>query len=99
MARPGVYQDEVAQRQQAQQAEQWQQAMTIARLHSDVFGTEQGQKLLEYWVRIYIARPIVRAKDDAFAAGIREGQADVVRQLLINLETARFGPGGEPNGN
>lgn len=91
---PGVFADRADELRRAQ-GEQWTQALRIARMHADVFATEPGMALLKYWVQVFVARSIVRPNDDAYAQGIREGQADVVRQILAQLEVARTGPRGE----
>lgn len=74
------------------QRERWAQGFEIAKMHADVFNNEPGQRLLDHWIRVFLARSIVRPGEDAFAQGIREGHADVVRQLLAQLDMARLGP-------
>ena len=64
----------------------------IARLFSDTFDTVVGQALLEHMIVTFLCRPIVRPADTQFEAGIRQGQADVVMQILSNIEIARRGP-------
>jgi len=86
--------DNESDRLDTQSREAWAKGYEIAKMHADVFNTEAGQKLLSHWVKIFVARAIVRPGDDQFTAGIREGQADVVRQLLTQLEYARQGPPG-----
>jgi hypothetical protein len=92
LVQPGVFDSEPA--QDAQSREAWAKGYEIAKLHADVFNTEAGQKLMLYWIKVFVARAIVRPGDDQFSAGIREGQADVVRQALKQLEYARQGPPG-----
>ena len=72
--------------------DQWHAAMRIAKMHATVLDTEAGKLLLEHWIRTFLLRPVVRPGEDAFAQGIREGQANVIRQILGQLEFAR----GEP---
>ena len=88
----GVFDDDSPRDTQSREA--WAKGFEIAKMHADVFNTEAGQKLLAHWIKVFVARPIVRPGDDQFTAGIREGQADVVRQLLTQLEHARQGPPG-----
>ena len=78
-----------------QQVELWFEAYRVAKLHADVFSTEAGEELLKRWISVFLTRPIVRPGEDAFSQGIREGQADVIRQILYNIELARTGPPGE----
>lgn len=73
------------------QREQWAAMFGIAKSCADTFNTPAGQKFLEHLVRTFIARPIVHPADTQFAAGIRQGQADVVLQILQNLEIAKRG--------
>jgi hypothetical protein len=73
------------------QREQWAQMFGIAKLCADTFNTAPGQEFLQHLVRTFVARPIVHPADTQFAAGIRQGQADVVLQILQNLEIAKRG--------
>lgn len=75
----------------AETTEQWAAMFALAKLCADTFSTPSGQALLTWLVATFIARPTVHPNDTQFAAGIREGQADVVRQLLTNIEIARRG--------
>lgn len=93
LAQPGVFDDETA-RNDLIAREAWAKGFDIALLHASVFNTEAGQRLLAIWIKAFYAYPIVRANEDAFSQGIREGRADVVRQLLVQLEIARQGPPG-----
>lgn len=90
LTKPGVF----ASHPEEAQRERWAQGFRIAKMHADVFNSEAGQVLLAHWVQVFLARSIVRPGEDAFAQGIREGQADVVRQILAQLDMARLGPGG-----
>ena len=71
--------------------EQWAAFFTIAKMVHDTFTTEPGQKLLQQLVTTYLVRPIVHPNDTQFAAGIRQGQADVVLQILQQIELAKRG--------
>ena len=93
LAQPGVFDDQDARRELLAR-EAWAKGFEIAKLHADVFATDAGQKLLAHWLRAFYAFPIVRPGEDAFAQGIREGRADVVRQILVQIEIARQGPTG-----
>ncbi len=87
---------EIVEPTDAQKREQWAKAFAIAKMHADVFNTEAGRALLAHWEQVFIWRPIVRPNDTQFAAGIREGQADVMRQIRDQLDFARKGnPWGE----
>lgn len=94
VVQPGVFDDEEL-RNALITRELWAKNFNIALLHAQVFNTEAGEKLLGLWIRNLWANPIVRAGDDAFAQGIREGRADLVRQVLVQLEIARQGQPGE----
>jgi hypothetical protein len=94
LVQPGVFDDEAA-RNELITREAWAKGFGIAQLHAQVFNTEAGERLLQLWIRNLWANPIVRAGEDAFAQGIREGRADLVRQVLVQLEIARQGQPGE----
>lgn len=69
-----------------------------ARAHSldmlvyETFNTDAGKKLLKWMVQQTVLRPTVTATSTSFQAGIREGQNDLVRQLLAMIERTRKGP-------
>ena len=71
--------------------EQWAAFFAIAKPVHDTFTTEAGQKVLQQLVTTYLVRPIVHPNDTQFAAGIRQGQADVVLQILQQIELAKRG--------
>lgn len=89
----GMFADQI-EGQSQQQSPEWAEAMRIAKMHARVFDSDAGRELLDYWIKIFMLRPIVRAGGDIKADAIREGQANVVRQLLMQLEVARTGPEG-----
>lgn len=47
-----------------------------------------GQRVLEVMIKQTLMRPTVKPASSQFEAGIREGRADLVRQILLNLEIA-----------
>lgn len=64
-------------------------ARDIASAYFNCFNTEAGQWVIEDLVNKFLTKPIVRPGDDAYAQGVREGRADLVRQLLIQIEYAK----------
>jgi hypothetical protein len=89
---PGFTPEEADEIRKRALGDQWHSAMRIARMHAVVFDTEAGQALMQHLIRTFLCRAIVRPGEDAFAQGIREGQANVIRQILAQIEFAR----GEP---
>jgi hypothetical protein len=81
-----------------QKREQWARGFEIAMLHAQVFNTDAGRRLLDLWIRQLLTGPIVRPYENQRADGIREGRADLVRQILIQLEIAHRGQPGVNNG-
>ena len=57
-------------------------AHTVAR----TFKTPDGKKLLDALVQKYLLTDIVKADDTQFASGIKQGRADVVKQILSQIE-------------
>lgn len=51
--------------------------------------TDQGKVVLDTMIQQYLTKPVVRPDDSQFAAGIREGRADVVRSILQQIEFAK----------
>ena len=73
------------------QDENYAQAIEIAEQIHKAFKTGSGKYVLEYFVGLFLTKPIVRPGEDAFAQGIREGRADVMRQILQQIEFAKNG--------
>jgi hypothetical protein len=96
LALPGMFDAEAEEILRAAKGDRWYEAMRIAKMHAVVFDGDAGRVLLEHWIKVFLCRSIVRPNEDAFAQGIREGQANVIRQLLAQLEIARTGPGEPP---
>ena len=63
-------------------------ASDIATMYFNCFKTDFGQLVLENLVEKFLTKPIVRSGEDAYAQGIREGRADLVRQILSQIEFA-----------
>lgn len=64
-------------------------ATEIATMYFRCFDTDYGKVVIDDLVSKFLTKPIVRPNEDAFAQGIREGRADIVRQILIQLEYAK----------
>ncbi|MAN64437.1 MAG: hypothetical protein CMI60_21100 [Parvibaculum sp.] len=60
----------------------------IASQFHECFRTDAGQYVLNRLISITLLRPTVTPAATQFEAGIREGRADIVRQILTQLETA-----------
>ena len=71
--------------------ENFQKALELAGQIHQAFKEGSGKYVLEYLVSSFLTKPIVRPGEDAFAQGIREGRADVVRQILQNIEFSKQG--------
>lgn len=66
-------------------------ALELAKEIHKAFNSGSGKYVLKHLINTYLTKPIVRPGDDAFACGIREGRADVIRQILHNIEFAKKG--------
>ena len=60
----------------------------IASRFHECFRSDAGQYVLDRLIAITLLRPIVTPASSQFDAGIREGRADIVRQILTQIETA-----------
>lgn len=67
-------------------------AYALDRLAADVFGTPDGKRLLRWMVQQTVLQPTFTGSSTQFQAGIREGQNNLVRQLLAMIERAKKGP-------
>lgn len=67
-------------------------ARSLDSLAAQTFATEPGKKLLRWMVQRTVLRPTVTADSTEFQVGIREGQNDLVRQLLAMIERAKKEP-------
>lgn len=68
------------------------QAHALDMLAFSTFSTPEGKKLLRWMVQQTVLRPTVTPAGTQFQAGIREGQNDLVRQLLSMIERSQKGP-------
>ncbi len=76
----------------AEQKEKNQElAMEIAGQVHNTFRDGSGKYVLEYFIKSFLTKAIVRPGEDSFAQGIREGQADVIRQILRWIEISKTG--------
>ena len=66
-----------------------QQRDDLARLCLRVFGTEDGQKLLEWLRAVYVNVPIAAPGTDPSHAFFAEGQRNVVRDIEARINQAR----------
>jgi hypothetical protein len=61
----------------------------LARLTLRVFGSEDGQKLLQWLKDMYVNVPIATPGTDPSYAFYAEGQRQVVRDIEVRINTAR----------
>jgi hypothetical protein len=61
----------------------------LMRLCLRVFGSEDGQKLLEWLREIYVDVPVAVPGTDPSHAFFAEGQRNVVRDLIARINQAR----------
>lgn len=71
--------------------DQRDRALERARLFSTTFSTEAGQLVLKILKQTTIDRPVIKPDSTQFGAGIREGQNDIVRQILDQIRLAKEG--------
>ena len=71
--------------------ENFEQALELAKQIHLAFRAKSGKYVLEHFVNTFLTKPIVRPGEDAYAQGIREGRADVIRQILQQIEFAKTG--------
>ena len=63
-----------------------QEHLDFAHKIAKTFGTSEGQEVLEMLVKRYLLADIVQPNDTQFSAGIKQGRASVVKQILANIE-------------
>lgn len=66
-----------------------ERAMEVASLFRQTFTTDAGERVLDRLVMATLMQPIVKPHYTQFEAGIREGKADLVRQILAQIEFAK----------
>jgi hypothetical protein len=81
--------DDLDQMQTPDVREANQQRDDLARLNLRVFGTEDGQKLLQWLRDVYVNVPIAVPGTDPSHAYFAEGQRTVVREIEARIQTAR----------
>lgn len=80
-----------------QAARQLQEQVEHASMYRQLFSSPAGRYVLNDLVRMFLRQRIVRPDDTQFAAGIRQGQADIVQRIFAMIEFANTG-GGRPTG-
>ena len=53
-----------------------------------IFGTSDGQEVLKVMVHDFLLQDVVTASDNQFSAGIKQGQAKIVKRILAQIETS-----------
>jgi hypothetical protein len=81
--------DDLDQMQTPDVREANQQRDDLARLNLRVFGTEDGQKLLQWLRDVYVNVPIAVPGTDPSHAFFAEGQRTVVREIEARINQAR----------
>jgi hypothetical protein len=81
--------DDLDQMQTPDVREANQQRDDLARLNLRVFGTEDGQKLLQWLRDVYVNVPIAVPGTDPSYAYFAEGQRTVVREIEARINQAR----------
>lgn len=66
-----------------------QQRDDIDRLMLRIFGSEDGQQLLAWMIKFYVAVPIAVPGTDPSHAYFAEGQRNVVRDIMARMQRAR----------
>jgi hypothetical protein len=66
-----------------------QQRDDLAKLCLRVFGTEEGQKMLEWLRDVYVNVPVAVPGTDPSHAFFAEGQRNVVRDIEARIKQAR----------
>lgn len=51
-----------------------------------IFGTTEGKEVLDAMVNKYLVRKIVSPHDTQFGAGEKQGEANVIHQILAQIE-------------
>ncbi len=71
------------------QDNQQELCLAIASKYHQVFKQNSiGREILNEMIKVTIMRATVHPNDSQFAVGIREGRADMVRQILQQIEIA-----------
>lgn len=61
-------------------------SLEVTALFINTFGTESGQKCLEHLKRVFVDRPIARDGMDLLTIGMRQGEANVIRKIIEEVE-------------
>lgn len=70
-------------------SEEEKKASEIASAYLNTFSTEAGKFVLDSMIETFLTKPIVRSGEDAYAQGIRQGRADVIMQIIGQIEYAK----------
>lgn len=75
--------------------DEYKRAGEIASAYLSCFSTDAGSWVLDNMIEAFMTKPIVRSGEDAYAQGIRQGRADVIMQIIGQIEYAK-NPQSEP---
>jgi hypothetical protein len=70
-------------------SKEFEKANEIASMYYQCFNTDAGKYVLQNLAERFLTKPIVRPNEDIASMGIREGRADIVRQILNQIEYAK----------
>jgi len=61
----------------------------IEKLIKGTFETELGRKCLTHLESVFVDRPIARDGDDLLSIGIRQGEANVIKKIIKEVNRGR----------
>lgn len=63
-----------------------QEYLNFSHKVAKIFSSSEGKEVLSAMVQRYLLCDIVQPNDSQFSAGIKQGRASVVKQILANIE-------------
>jgi hypothetical protein len=63
-----------------------QERLDFSHSVASLFTSIDGKKLLDVFVKQFLLNNIVSPNDTQFAVGIKQGRADVIKQILAHIE-------------
>lgn len=68
---------------------QQDKSLEITAMFKNTFDNESGRRCLAHLKRIFVDRPIAREGMDLLTIGIRQGEANVIRKILEEVENGK----------
>ena len=69
-------------------------SVEIEKVFKGTFDTDLGRKCLQHLEEVFVDRAVARTGDDLLQIGIRQGEANAIKQIIKNVKGTSHGNNG-----